>query len=180
MLQLEIPHALVIECCQIAKEVGIPVVLDAGPAQQFALESVHGVDILTPNETEASELAGIEVKTRADAERAAETLQSRSRAKAVVVKLGAAGALLMDANGTEYFPAHKIKAVDPTAAGDAFTAAMTLRYLETRDLRGAVAYANLAGALATTRMGAIASLPTAHEIEEFRSRLLTSERRECV
>lgn len=172
VLQLEVSHEIVIEACRLAKDAGIPTILDAGPAQQFPLEMIQGIDVLTPNETEASALTGIEVRTLADAGRSAENLLARSQAKAVVIKLGAAGALLRSTNGMqEHFPAPRVTAIDPTAAGDAFTAAMTAYYLETGDLRQAVTYANLAGALATTRLGAQSALPTALEIEEFHSEL---------
>jgi ribokinase len=170
VLQLEVPGEIVIESCRRARQGGIPIVLDAGPAQDFPLEQIPGVDILTPNETEAFALTGIELKSTAEAERAAAKLLSRSRAKAVVIKLGEAGALLQRAGGKcLQFPPQRVAAVDPTAAGDAFTAAMALRYLETGDLEGAVEYGNFAGALATTKIGAQCALPTACEIEAFRS-----------
>jgi ribokinase len=177
MLQLEISREIVVEACHLAKDAGIPIILDAGPAQEFPLEMVRGIDVLTPNETEALALTGIEVKTVADADRAAEKLLTRSQAKAVVMKLGAAGALLRSANGDrEHFAAPRVAAIDPTAAGDAFTAAMTIRYLETGDLREAIAYANFAGAFATTKLGAQSALPTAQEIEEFHAGLQLTER----
>ncbi len=166
MLQLEVPDEIVILSYRFAKKMGIPTILDAGPARPFPLEQLQGIDVLSPNETEVLALTGIEVKSVADAELGAGELISRSNAKAVVVKLGAAGALLRTADGmSEHFPAHKVEVVDSTAAGDAFTAALTIRYLETGDLRDSVTFANLAGALATTKLGAQPSLPTALEIE---------------
>lgn len=170
VLQLEIPGEIVIESCRRARQAGMPVVLDAGPAQEFPLEQTSGVDILSPNETETFALTGIELKSIADAERAAAKLLSRSNARAVVIKLGEAGAVLQRAGGKcLHFPAQSVSAVDPTAAGDAFTAAMTMRYLESGDMEAAVAYGNFAGALAATKIGAQCSLPTAAEIETFYS-----------
>jgi ribokinase len=172
MLQLEIPQEIVIECCALARRAGIPIVLDAGPAQAFPLEQVRGVEILTPNETETLALTGLEIGTIDEAAYAASVLLARAEAHAVVMKLGEKGALLRVANGaTEHFPAQNVEVVDTTAAGDAFTAAMTVRYLETGDLRDAVAYGNLAGALTVTRLGAQPSLPTAAEVEAFHTRI---------
>jgi ribokinase len=168
LLQLEIPEVIVLEACRMADEAGIPAVLDAGPAQAFPLEALCPVEIISPNETEALALTGIEIRSREDAERAARVILRRSRARAVVIKMGRAGALLMKADGkAEYCPGHQVEAVDPTAAGDAFTAAMTLAYLETGDLLAAVEAGNISGALATTKLGAQPSLPSAAEVGAF-------------
>jgi ribokinase len=166
MLQLEVSDEVIISSYQFAKKIGIPTFLDAGPARSFPLEKIRGIDVLSPNETEVLALTGIEIRSIADAELGAAELMFRSDAKAVVIKLGAAGALLRTAEGEcEHFPARKVNVVDCTAAGDAFMAALMIRYLETNDLRESVTYANLAGVLATTRLGARPSLPTALEIE---------------
>lgn len=168
LLQLEVPDEIVVTSYAFAKKRGIPIFLDAGPARPFPLEQVWGIDVLSPNETEVLALTGIEIKSLADAELGAAELISRSNAKAVVIKLGAAGALLHTVKGkSEHFPACKVNVVDTTAAGDAFTAALMMRYLDTSDLRESVTYANLAGALTTTKLGAQPSLPTALEIEEL-------------
>jgi ribokinase len=169
MLQLEIPQEIVVECCSLALASGIPIVLDAGPAQAFPLERVRGLEILTLNETETLALTGLEVRTLDEAADAAALLLERAGAHAIVMKLGERGALLRRANGViEHFPARSVEVVDTTAAGDAFTAAMTIHYLQTGNLREAIAYGNLVGALTVTRLGAQPSLPTASEVEAFR------------
>ena len=171
MLQLEIPAATVLASCRLAAARGGPVVLDAGPAQTFALEQLQGVHVLTPNETETFVLTGIKPDTQEDARAAAGILLRRSGARAVVLKLGDRGALLCDSHGVcEYFPAYRVDAVDATAAGDAFTAAMTVEYVRARDLRQAVMLGNAAGALAAMSLGAQPSLPTAQALAEFCSR----------
>jgi ribokinase len=168
MLQLEIPPQTVIAACRLAEAKGVPVVLDAGPAQAFPLEQLRGVHILTPNETETFVLTGIKPDTLHTAQTAAEILLRRSNANVVVLKLGDRGALLCGSDGAcEHFPAHPIEAVDTTAAGDAFTAAMTVGYIQTGDLRRAVMLGNAAGALAAMNLGAQPSLPTALNVEEF-------------
>jgi len=171
MLQFEIPTETVIATCRLAEARGIPVVLDAGPAQPFPLEQLQRINILTPNETETLLLTGIKPESRQDAQAAAEILLQRSRADAVVIKLGGRGALLCRSEGIcEHFPAYSVDSVDSTAAGDAFTAAMTIGYVQTGDLRRAVMLGNAAGALATMSLGAQPSLPTAQMLEEFCTR----------
>lgn len=172
ILQLEIPDEVIVASCRIAQRAGIMTFLDAGPARPFPLEELWGIDVLSPNETEVLALTGVEVQSLADAELAAATLIRRTNAKAVVIKLGSSGALLRTTLGAcKHFPAFKVDVIDPTAAGDAFTAALAIRYLETGNFEESVLYANLAGALATTRLGAEPSLPTAREIELFRQQL---------
>jgi ribokinase len=169
LMQLEVPDEAVIAAFRCARDAAIPVFLDAGPARSFALEELQGIDVVSPNETEVLALTGIEVKSLRDAESAAAMLMARANAKAVVIKLGAWGSLLRTRDGSsKHFPAAKVQAIDTTGAGDAFTAALLMRFLDTADFSSSVEYANLAGALATTRLGAQPSMPTASEIDRFR------------
>lgn len=168
LLQLEIPPKTVTAACRLAHERSLPVVLDAGPAQGFDLEALPGLHVLTPNETETHALTGIMPDSTEDAKRAAEILLRRSSAKAVVIKLGERGALLCERAGPcEHVPAFRVDAVDSTAAGDAFTAAMTIELLRSGDLRRAVKYGNAAGALAASKLGAQPSIPTRVELQRF-------------
>lgn len=167
MLQLEVPDAVVAASFAAARKKRIPVILDAGPARPFDLSLVKGIDILSPNQHEAAVLTGISCENRADAERAGTRLRELSAATHVVIKMGAAGAFLMSGDICELVPAFPIEAVDPTAAGDSFTAGMVVDWLKTGDIRQAVRYGNAAGALAAASLGAQTSLPKAEEVDEF-------------
>ena len=57
--------------------------------------------------------------------------------------------------------------MDTAAAGDAFTAALTLEYLRSGDIERAGKYANLVGAMTVGRAGALPSLPTSAELDKF-------------
>ena len=96
-------------------------------------------------------------------------ISRKVKAKNIVIKQGSRGAFLYDGKRYNTFPAMKAdKTVDTTAAGDAFTAAMTLEYLRNGgDIKGAIKYGNAAGAITVTRKGAASSIPTAEEIEEL-------------
>jgi ribokinase len=85
----------------------------------------------------------------------------------VVLKLGERGALVANSNILEHIPAVKVDAVDATAAGDAFTAALAIAYAGGMGLIEAARYANFAGALAVTRFGAQPSMPTTDELRRF-------------
>jgi len=167
MLQLEIPRLVVIEACKIAKRKNIPIVLDAGPAIKFPLEKIKGVEIITPNETEVLSLTGINIKNMNDAKIAAKIIAQKTKAKNVVIKMGKKGAFLYRDRRTKLFPSFKVKVVDTTAAGDAFTSAMTVSYLRYGDIERAIHFGNIVGALSVTKLGAQASLPNLYEVQKF-------------
>jgi ribokinase len=81
--------------------------------------------------------------------------------------MGEKGALIYSSGKHEMYPPPRVKVVDTTAAGDAFTAAMAVKYVKHRDITKAVKTANIAGALTVTRLGAQPSLPTRDEVEAF-------------
>jgi ribokinase len=91
----------------------------------------------------------------------------RMGAKAVVLKLGAAGCLVARPGENVRMPAFRVKAVDTTAAGDAFTAALAVVLSEGQCLFNATKFANAAGALACTKFGAQPSMPTRAEVDRF-------------
>jgi ribokinase len=167
MLQLEVPDAVVTAACAAAKKRGVAAVLDAGPARPFALQAIKGIDILSPNQSEAAVLAGVPCDTAAQASRAAEILAERSGARFVIIKLGAQGATVYSGGKSTHVPPFTVNAVDPTAAGDAFTAAMTVRWIETGDMRESVRFGNAAGALTASKLGAQPSLPSRGAVEAF-------------
>ena len=167
MIQFEIREEIVVHACRLAVEKGIPFVVDAGPAMDFPIEKISGAEILSPNETETYALCKINVIDTQSAKAAAEILFERARPKYIVIKAGENGAYLYDGKNIKHFGAYKVTAVDTTAAGDAFTAAMTLKYLENRDIGEAIRFAQAAGAVSVTKLGAQPSLPTLAEVEAF-------------
>lgn len=168
LCQLEIPLETVFALHEMTRERGVPLILDAGPAMALPLHRLRGIEVISPNETETQAITGIRVTDDGSALEAARQIQSRAQARYVVLKLGGRGALLYGGGEGRFYPAYPVRAVDTTAAGDAFTAALTLRYLETGNMEAAMEWAGLAGALAVTREGAQPSLPTAAEVEALR------------
>jgi ribokinase len=163
---LEIPLETVEASLRIARKAGKLTVLDAGPPRKCPTEILKLADIVSPNETELESLSGEEVTGSVSAREAAQKLVALG-IKTVVLKLGSDGAMLVTGKSHRHFPAFKVKAVDPTAAGDAFTAALTIKLAAGEKMDAAIHYANMAGALAVTQLGAQPSLPSAKEVEAF-------------
>ena len=169
LLQLEVPIDASRHAAEIAKSNGATVVLNPAPAQELPEDFLAQVDILTPNEVETESLSGVRVSSATDAERAAKVLLDKGLS-AVILTLGERGALLLTPDMTQQVPAYSVGVVDTTAAGDAFCGALATALARGDNLDDAVAFANAAGALAVTVLGAAPSMPTAAQVETFRGR----------
>jgi ribokinase len=166
LIQLETPLETVEHAMRRARQSGLLVVLDPGPARECPDSIIALADILTPNETEAEALTGLQVTDRSSAEQAAKKLLQLGP-KRVILKMGARGVIVCDESGCSFWPIVKVDAVDTTAAGDAFCAALTVKLAGKGLFEEALTYSVYAGALAATKLGAQPSLPTAAEIEKF-------------
>jgi ribokinase len=163
LLQLETPLSTVKAAASIGSRAGVEVILNPAPAQRLPDSLLRKVTLLTPNETEASMLTGIDVVDVASATQAARALQKRG-ARHVIVTLGANGALVAMGDEAKWVPGFRVKAVDTTAAGDVFNGALAVRLAEGCPIVEAVRFAHAAAAISVTRRGAQPSIPTRREI----------------
>ena len=166
LLQLESPLETVSQAAQLAQAHHVPVILNPAPAQPLPEELLKAVTILAPNESETAILAGLPTGSLAEIKAAAAKLRGFG-VETVILTLGERGALLAGADGSRHFPAFRVTPVDTTAAGDAFVGALAVALAEGRPLPEAIRWANAAGALATTRLGAQPSLPSRQAVEEL-------------
>jgi len=164
--QLEVPLETIEFAAQLAHVSGVPFVLDPAPARRLPAELLKMVDVLTPNETEAQILTGIEVHDEPSARAAAEELLSAG-VKTVILTMGVQGFLLVDREKVEFVTARQVEAVDSTAAGDAFTGSLAVGMARGQSLSEAALFANHVAALSVTRMGAQPSMPTLQEVGDF-------------
>lgn len=166
LMQLEIPIKTVEAASIIGKSAGAQVILNPAPAQPLRDELLKNVTVLTPNESEAELLTGIEVNDENDAEKASEILLEKG-VETVIITLGSKGAFLNTKEESTLIRGFKVDAVDTTAAGDVFNGALAVAIAEGKELKPAILFANAAAAYSVTRIGAQPSAPKREEIEKF-------------
>lgn len=166
LLQLETPPDTVLCALRRARQKGLRTILNPAPAALLPQEYFPLIDLVTPNETEASKLTGLPVKGHRGAEKAAARLREMGCGD-VIITLGAQGSLWVGERGAQHFAGFTVRAVDSTAAGDAFNGALAAALAEGKAMDKAIPLANAAGALATTRRGAQESLPDQDAIVEL-------------
>lgn len=151
LAQLEVPLVAVVAAFRMARERGATTVLNPAPARDLPDDVLALVDVLVPNEGEAAALGG------------AARLRSLG-VSAVVTTLGPRGASVEWRDGTVAVPPFPVSPVDTTGAGDAFIGVLCAEMARGADVTSAARTAAAAGALATTRPGAVPSLPTRTEV----------------
>ena len=176
LLQLEVPIESVKLAAQAAQAAGVMVILDPAPVPKTSIIHLYPyIDLLIPNETEASQLVGFEVNSVETATKAAFVLHDQG-AKAVIIKLGAQGALYSEElyseeNGSEimtsFVPAFEVKAIDTVAAGDAFAGGLAVALVEGFPIVDAVRRGCAAGALATLTIGAQVAMSDRNQFDQF-------------
>ncbi|CDQ38700.1 ribokinase [Virgibacillus salexigens] len=167
LVQLETSMDAIRTTIQLARKHNKPVILNPAPFQQIDDDLLQDVAYITPNETEASLLTGIEVVDESSARKAAKQLIERG-VHAVVITLGKQGCFVYDGSddGTlvKGFP---VQAVDTTGAGDAFNGGLATFIAEGMKLAKAVIRANAVAAISVTKTGTAIAMPTMADVEEF-------------
>jgi ribokinase len=171
VLQHEIPLATNYEAIKLCQSEGIPIILNPAPFYPIPEEILSAVDVLILNATETAALAGMPVDGVEAAKLAARIL-FKSGKQTIIITLGKAGAVLFNQDGLIHQPAFQVIPVDSTAAGDTFVGSYAAFLLEGRPAAESLNYATAASAIAVTRLGAQASIPTRDEVESFIKKLM--------
>jgi ribokinase len=165
LVQLELPHEVVLEAARLAHRAGALVVVNPAPAVHDLTAFTGLIDYLVPNQAEAARLSG----EPAGAAVAARALQRTTGARGVVLTLGSAGVAVFEAEdgAAEFIERHAVVCIDSVGAGDAFCGTMAACLARGATLLEAARYGNAAGALAVTRHGAEPSMPRQAEVERL-------------
>ena len=129
-------------------------------------------DVVTPNETEAEALTGIEVTDFSSAEQAAKEISALGP-KAVIITMGGQGGLVLTNDDDMFtFEPLDVETVDTVAAGDAFAAGLSVAIGEGQSIRESVEFGRVSGGLAVTAEGAMISMPTREQVDQWLAELL--------
>lgn len=173
LMQLEIPNAAVIAAAKIAKGSGRAVILNAAPARVLPADLLKLIDVLVVNKSEAARIMGLDANL--DPARLALRLPDMGPPTALLT-LGAHGAILAHKGRPRRVPPAAVKSIDAVGAGDAFCGALATWWAgvheairkrdpnEFRLVEEAAIAASVAGSLATTKHGAIPSMPERNEV----------------
>ncbi len=163
VMQLEIPMETIAAVVKIAKSNNQKVIINPAPAQPLERDLLHGLFLITPNETEASLLSGISVEDESSASEAAGIFLGKG-VQNVIITMGKQGAFFQNSKLKFIIPAPNVKPIDTTAAGDTFNGAIAVAINEGMDWASAVKFAVIAASISVTRMGAQASVPYRNEL----------------
>ncbi|MBV8662073.1 MAG: ribokinase [Hyphomicrobiales bacterium] len=167
LLQLEVPLETVYATIAFGKKHGVRTLLNPAPANRdLALEKIRDVTLFAPNETELAALTGLPVESEDEVATAAQTLVAQG-IEAVVVTLGARGALLVTASERRRIAPVAVEAVDTTGAGDAFIGSLARYYAGGAGLDEALDIAARYAADSVTRRGTQKSYATKAEFERL-------------
>jgi len=159
VLQLEIPQDTVAHTIEVARSLGVRIVLNPAPIRPISRELLGMV--------RSADLIGRPGEGRdIDPSTAATELRAYG-AGAVVITLGGKGSYVCAEGISEVIEPMRVTPVDTTAAGDAFTASLACGLAEGQDISSAVRFATKVAAISVTRMGAQSSLPSREEVETF-------------
>jgi ribokinase len=172
LTQLEIPLGTVEYLASMCERENIPLVLDPAPARPLSRALLESISWFTPNETEAAFFAG--GATNVDNSSSPHLVAGRLFEKGVkrmVLKLGARGAFLVTgADNQVMLESTPVRAIDTTAAGDAFNGAFATGLLLWNEPLKSARFAMAAAAVSVTRFGAQASMASMKEVQELLER----------
>lgn len=150
LVQHEIPDDGIYTALRIAKAAGVLTILNPAPARAVRADTLSLVDVLVPNEHEYEIIA---------------SATDLSSVPTLVVTEGERGARVVGEAGLDRVDPFAVASIDSVAAGDAFCGTLAASLAAGLSLDNSLQRASAAGALATTRHGAVPSLPTSSEVD---------------
>ncbi len=170
MTQLEQPIPAAMRGLEIARAAGTTTILNTAPAAPLDDAIYRLCDYVTPNESEASLLTGVEVVDVATARKAGDVLLKKG-VGSVLITLGGNGSLLHGADQSLHIPVFSVgKVVDTTGAGDAFNGGFAAALARGESPEAAARFGSATAGISVTRPGTAPSMPMRSETEALLSR----------
>jgi ribokinase len=169
LAQLEIPLETVEFLAMLCAREGVPLILDPAPARELPQSVFQHVAWFTPNQIEAAFFTGVDTASANGdaAAQMAEVILSRG-CGAALLKLGAQGAYLASrSHAGTFVPAFPVKALDTTAAGDAFNGGFATGLMLGKSPVESAKFAAAVAAISVTRAGAQPSMPSMAEAQQL-------------
>ena len=165
LVQNELSEDALCRAITLAGKKGIEIIYNPAPARSMPEEIFQYITILTPNETEAAILTGLDPDAPLDVDTALARLHGLG-VKNVIITMGGSGSVVSMPEGRWHVEPLRGKVVSTTGAGDCYNAALAVRYLQTHNILEAAQYASVASGLQVQRPGVIANLPYQAEMDE--------------
>lgn len=163
-------NAVPVETCEyamkLAKKNGKITIVNPAPYADISEEFYRYIDIITPNEVEASDFCGFPVTDEASAAEACAFFH-RKGVKHVVITMGSQGVFVSDGAETLMIPCRRVNAVDTSGAGDSFNGAFAYACSIKKDIFTAARFGNAAASLSVQKKGTARSMPTLVEVESI-------------
>jgi ribokinase len=169
LTQLETNMSALEKAIVIAHAKGVKVILNPAPAHEVPEHILKMVDILTPNEVEASVLSGVQIETLDDARMAAQVLMSRG-VGSVIITLGSKGALVVSEGKEKRIKRLIVDVVDTTGAGDAYNGGLATGLSEGMNIFEAAEFANKVAALSVTKIGTAPAMPYRTDVDNLKAK----------
>ena len=166
--QMEVNEEETFNLFKRAKQKNCKTILNLAPYKKIRSEILTLTDVLVVNETEFSELSGIELNLinqdlNIDDINFPELLRSID----LIITLGKKGVLIFSKGIKTFIAGEKVKAIDTVGAGDCFVGAMSYGILNGKDLLAASKFANKVASISVSKKGAAASMPFLKDIPDL-------------
>lgn len=167
LTQFEIDPEMALYAARAARQRGLITIVNPAPAPAMPLTGLDAASILTPNESEAKVLLGLDPDAPLKPLDLARRLREHSGVDQLIVTLGDQGIVGADASGLWEMKPPGIDVVDTSGAGDVFCAALAVRLAEGHSIKDAAGWACVAATLSVSKAGTIPAFPTRVGVERF-------------
>ena len=179
ILQFEIPMEVNEYLAKLAHDNGVFVAVNPAPYKKLSAELLANIDLLVPNEHEASDIAGITLAsddaTREEVLKMGEAILNTG-VKNVIITLGKNGSALVNKDGVYFTEAVKnVVSIDPTAAGDTYLGSLVASLVNGFDIKDAMRIGSYCSAIAVSKLGALPSIPFTRETIEWMNKYNDTE-----